>query len=226
MRRYILLVLLFFNIGCKKLDIPSLTIFGKSTRSELTDVSVKVTTQMIDVANGVTQHGYCWAITSQPTIDNNKVTLGILSGSNDGAISFSSEIINLTRSTRYFIRAFIQTGDAVLYGQELDFTTLTNSPFILANAVNNISNTTAEVQGTIIKLEPETSQHGHCWATQASPTINDAKTELNQPATTGTFTSNLTDLQPGQKYFVRSYSIGSGRTVVYSNELFFTTLSN
>ena len=229
MKKYIWIgCLLMMHLACQKLDIRPLTIFGNATLSQLTDQTAKMTTEMVDLAENATQHGYCWATTPNPTVSNTKVELGALSRSAESTISFSSDITGLTPNTRYYLRAYVQVAGEVFYSEQVIFNTLETSPFISANSVNNINNTTAETQGNILRLQTGISytQYGHCWATQTGPTINDAKTELGQPTAAGPFTSNLTGLQAAQTYFVRAYLIISTGEVIYSNELTFTTLSN
>lgn len=219
MKKYLLLGVLLVSIACQKLDIRPLTIFGELQLSNLTNKSIKMTTKMADLAGDVSQHGYCWATTPNPTINDTKVELGNLNIGAEGEAVFESVIENLTSNTRYYLRAFVQVGSEVAYSEQVVFNTLMVSSFISVSAVNNVSNTTAEVQGNILRFEPGVSyiQYGHCWATQATPTINDLKTELGQPTTLGTFTSNLDQLQAQQQYYVRAYMITSAGEVIYSS---------
>jgi len=219
---------LFMMLACQKLDIRPLTIFGASTLSQLTDQTAIMTTAMVDLASSAAQHGYCWATTPNPTIDNMKIELGALNRSSEGVFAFTSDITGLIPNTRYYLRAYVQVDGEVFYSEQVIFNTLATAPLISVNSVNNISNTTAETQGNILRLKAGVfyAQYGHCWATQTAPTINDAKTELGQPTSARVFTSNLTGLQAAQTYFVRAYLITSTGEVIYSNELTFTTLSN
>lgn len=78
--------------------------------------------------------------------------------------------------------------------------------------------------GTIEALgETPCTQHGHCWATSPTPTIEDNKTELGAVASAPhAFESTLTDLLPNNTYYVRAYATDGGGTV-YSTEISFST---
>lgn len=77
--------------------------------------------------------------------------------------------------------------------------------------VIDIITTTATAKGTIVDFIPAvnesavTTQYGHCWNTTGNPTISDSKTTKGVPAATGNFSSSLTGLTVGQRYYVRSY---------------------
>ena len=61
---------------------------------------------------------------------------------------------------------------------------------------------------------------GICWSTSENPTINDNKT--NDGDGTGSFTSELTDLEPNTIYYVRAYATNLAGTA-YGKQVSFTT---
>ncbi|MEM6800399.1 MAG: hypothetical protein AAF696_03290, partial [Bacteroidota bacterium] len=61
------------------------------------------------------------------------------------------------------------------------------------------------VTGAITNVSNGIVDHGHLWATQPNPTINDSKTSLGSTNNTGTFSSTLTGLRVGETYYVTSY---------------------
>lgn len=63
-------------------------------------------------------------------------------------------------------------------------------------------------------------QKGVCWSTTSSPTIANEKT--TDGSGTAAFTSNLTNLSPGTKYFVKAYASNSLKTG-YGEQRDFTT---
>jgi uncharacterized protein (TIGR02145 family) len=88
--------------------------------------------------------------------------------------------------------------------------------------VTNSTSTTADVTGTIIDLGNGADHYGHCYSTSTGPTINSGtKKEMDNPIV-GEFTSNLIDLTPNTKYYVKAY-LRSGNNVVYGSEINFTT---
>jgi len=83
-------------------------------------------------------------------------------------------------------------------------------PVVTTQAMTNVGTTTATGNGNITNLgTPNATQHGHCWNTTGNPDINDSKTENGAPAETGAFTSDLTSLAPGTRYYCRAYATNS-----------------
>jgi uncharacterized protein (TIGR02145 family) len=64
------------------------------------------------------------------------------------------------------------------------------------------------------------SARGVCWSTSQSPAVTDSHT--NDGTGTGSFTSNLTGLTPGTKYYIRAYATNNAGTA-YGNEISCTT---
>ena len=95
-------------------------------------------------------------------------------------------------------------------------------PVILTTTVTEITYTTATSGGEVTNDggSPVTSR-GVCWNTSVNPTIANSKTIENGEV--GTFTSLLTGLTAGTKYYVRAYASNSIGTA-YGNEVWFTTL--
>jgi len=63
----------------------------------------------------------CWNTSSNPTITNNKITSGTGTG------SFSSAISGLTSGTTYYVRAYATNSIGTSYGNNLSFTTTSQS---------------------------------------------------------------------------------------------------
>ena len=68
----------------------------------------------------------------------------------------------------------------------------------------NISPITAVLSGKIIDHGEGITKHGHCWATTQNPSVSNSKNELGKPSKND-FTSLLTNLVPGTKYYYRAY---------------------
>ena len=95
------------------------------------------------------------------------------------------------------------------------------------DSISQISYTTAKAYATIIDPGDGIVQHGHCWSTNSeSITIDiENKTENGPVNTSGSYSSNLTNLSPGQRYYVRAY-VRNGGTVIYGTDVIpFITLS-
>ena len=63
--------------------------------------------------SNITDHGFCWSITSAtPNYNNNKISLGTMASSG----SFYSSFSNLQKGTTYYFRAYATDGIYVYYG--------------------------------------------------------------------------------------------------------------
>lgn len=90
--------------------------------------------------------------------------------------------------------------------------------------LSEISYTAATISGSVVDVgESGLEAYGHCWSTSSGPSYDlDQKTQLGRCDTMGIYLSQLTDLEPDTKYFVRSYA-KSGGDVVYGNEITFSS---
>jgi hypothetical protein len=96
-----------------------------------------------------------------------------------------------------------------------------DSVIITTTAVTSITSTAAVSGGNITSDGGKAIiARGICWGTVTNPTINNNKTI--DGSGTGLFTSNLTMLIAGTKYFVRAYATNSSGTA-YGPQLSFTS---
>ena len=88
-------------------------------------------------------------------------------------------------------------------------------------AVTKITATSATSGGNVTGNgnSPITAR-GVCWSTSENPTIDDNKT--TDGTTTGSFTSNMTELTPNTVYYVRAYAT-NGAGTGYGEQVSFTT---
>ncbi|HEY0895502.1 MAG TPA: hypothetical protein VGE15_03035 [Sphingobacteriaceae bacterium] len=174
--------------------------------------------------------GICWATTSNPTTSNSKTMLG------GGEGSFQSDLTGLQPNTRYYARAWAwDESQTVTYGNEISFTTTgtggsggsgggttENKLTVTTTALKDISANTATSGGTVtISGLATVTSRGVCWGTFPNTNINHNRTTNGSGS--GSFESSLTNLAPNMKYYVRAYAIDGSGTVVYGNELSFTT---
>ncbi|MDX9847122.1 MAG: FISUMP domain-containing protein [Tenuifilaceae bacterium] len=141
-----------------------------------------------------------------------------------GTGTWVSNIEGLQPATTYFVRAYATSGAGTAYGNEQTFTTeVPTLPTLTTNSISSITVTTATCGGNITSDGGAIiTARGAIWSTAQNPT-----TTSNQGITTngtgiGTFTSKLTNLQPGTVYYVRSYATNSVGTS-YGSQVSFTT---
>ena len=95
------------------------------------------------------------------------------------------------------------------------------SPTVTTQTVTAISGTTATGNGNITSLgAPNPTAHGVCWNTTGTPTTADSKTDEGAASTTGAFTTAMTGLTAGVKYYVRAYATNTEGTG-YGGEVVF-----
>jgi len=195
--------------------------------AELTTTAITSITKTSAVTGGnitseggtaVTARGVCWNVASVPTIENSKTTDGTGSG------SFASSITGLTANTVYYVRAYATNAGGTAYGNEISFTTspeVAVAPTITTAEVTSITSNSAVSGGDVTNEggAPVTAR-GVCWSTTVNPTITNSKT--TDGTGSGSFVSNLTNLNPGTTYYVRTYATNSAGTS-YGNEHSFTT---
>jgi hypothetical protein len=94
-------------------------------------------------------------------------------------------------------------------------------PSIITNSVVDVLATTAISGGTLTEEgSSPLLKMGLCWSTSPEPTIADRYT--SESLADLSFSSNLTQLTPNTKYYVRAYAINSNGTS-YGNQITFTT---
>ena len=89
------------------------------------------------------------------------------------------------------------------------------------NIVSDVTATTATCGGYVADDGGATvTARGVCWSTSQNPTVSDSHTTDGNG--TGSFTSNITGLNPLTTYYVRAYATNSEGTT-YGNQVSFTT---
>jgi uncharacterized protein (TIGR02145 family) len=143
---YFFICIQYIAVFCQNPSIPSLRIF-KSDKSIITyslkDIDsivnfsiepVKLTVELKEKYNpslecsakitfngndSVTQFGFCWSKTENPTIDSDKLYCKSLDG-----INFSGRFYSMTKNTKYYIRAFAYNKTGISYSSQIEVTTL------------------------------------------------------------------------------------------------------
>ncbi|MCU0447485.1 MAG: hypothetical protein MUE85_21515 [Microscillaceae bacterium] len=90
---------------------------------------------------------------------------------------------------------------------------------------STITEISAEIEGTIISLTGNISEHGHCWLEDSTktPTIENNRTRLGERNNRGGFQSLMFGLAPNTGYAVCGYAVVDGE-VVYGKKVSFKTI--
>lgn len=103
------------------------------------------------------------------------------------------------------------TKKITMYSENLIFGSgaATVLPTVTQSFPTSIGATTATGNGHIVSIGlSAVTEHGHCWATTINPTTADSKT-TNGAGAVGAFTSAITGLTPGTRYYIRAYATNS-----------------
>jgi uncharacterized protein (TIGR02145 family) len=95
--------------------------------------------------------------------------------------------------------------------------------FSSAITAAQVSYNTASVKAKLMDVGEDVVSYGNCWAITPNPTTSNFKTSnTGKPGKQVDFTSQLSGLSSGTKYYVRAYAITTEKTI-YSTEINFTT---
>ena len=175
-----------------------------------------------DGGAAITQRGVCWSTSPNPT--NSNVNFMTIDGSGSG--NFISNVNNLNPNTTFYLRAYATNSVGTSYGNEVSFTTQSLSiPTIITSVASNISTSSIQSGGNIINDGGAyISTRGVCWSTSPNPTNSNVNYVTINGTGTGTFISNVNNLNPSTTYYLRAYATNSLGTA-YGNEISFNTQS-
>lgn len=167
----------------------------------------------------ILERGVVWSTTRNPTVSSSSKT-----SDGFGSGEFSSKLTGLLPSTTYFVRAYATNRVGTEYGNEVSFVTETNLPTITTTRVSGITASTVFSGGTIIKDGGlPIIDRGVVWSTSGNPTIS-LETKTSEGAGSGNYTSKITGLTYGVKYYLRAYATNSAGTS-YGEEITFESES-
>lgn len=167
----------------------------------------------------VTDRGVCWNTAENPTV----LDYYIREGSGTG--SFTCNIADLSPGTTYYVRAYATNSAGTAYGNQEEFTTIADLPTIVTTGISLVTTTSAQSGGNVTSDGGKTvTARGVCWNTTENPTISGDHT--TDGSGTGSFTSNISGLDPGTTYYVRAYATNLEGTSYGMQYSFFTTWDN
>ena len=169
-----------------------------------------------DGGKDILAKGVVWGRSENPSLESNHG----FTDEGSGVGEFSSNIINLNRGVKYYVRAYVTNKSGTSYGSEISFSTL-DVPRIATNDVFNIMKRSAKVGGYITNDGGQlVTERGIVWSTSQHPTLTNNKLILGEGS--GSFTSEIAELKPETTYYVRAYATNSVGTA-YGNQVSFTT---
>ena len=116
---------------------------------------------------------------------------------------------------RFSIRAYAVNKKGVAYGEIISSSNTIRFAYLY---VHYISQNSAQLDS---KVYGSTGERGFCWSTSPNPTLNN--NHVKEGSGEGTFSTNLTDLQPNTRYYVRAYAKDEYGICHLSEEINFVT---
>ena len=174
-------------------------------------------------SSAISRYGFCWSENPEPTLADEFTNLG------DCALEtpFKSLVVNLKSETKYYCRAYAENNEGISYSDNiLTFTTgaLPKAPTVETDVVEDVNSSFAKVKGNLSSLGGcKVTSYGHVWAETSGPVKGTAfSTDFGETANVISFESELNNLEPATKYYVRAYATNEKGTS-YGKEVFFTT---
>ena len=193
------------NMSVAVNEKPSVT---AENYSSLTSNSVMLSGTLVSTGSDeVTSYGFCWATHSNPTINDNFITLG----DSPVAKPFDAVVTGLDSETRYYFKAYAENSVGIAYSKSEITLTTKQTPVkatVTTGAITNISTSSASVSGRITSTGNSTiTSYGHVWSTSATPTLENGKySDFGEATQTKDFTTDMSGLSENTTYYVRTYA--------------------
>ncbi|MBU1012460.1 MAG: formylglycine-generating enzyme family protein [Bacteroidetes bacterium] len=207
---YFIISSLFLIVSCQKFsdekDIEkNKVLFGQTSSTNVSYQSAQITTTITEISDLIIiEHGHCWSVDQNPTINDFKTSKGAL----HQAGTFTSLLSNLNSNTIYYIRAYITTATLTIYSaQDSIRTSTTGPPIVLTNDVSNITITSARSGGVVTQDGGSPIlNRGVVWSQSQNPSLESKLGQTSNGSGTGSFVSEITNLVQGRTYYVRAYA--------------------
>lgn len=203
--------------SCKKdAEMPKGEIVNlkANTATEITAVSAVVSAK---AEANCTERGVCWGKSSNPTIDDFHVANG------SGKGEYACTLTYLEPGQKYYYRAYGFDGKRYAYAKdEKEFVTKDGVVKVTTDSATNIGSTYATLGGVINDNGMPILERGVCYGLGPDTGIDGLC--MTSSDTTNTFAVALTGLENETMYYYKAYVKPLLGSVVYGEELTFTTL--
>ena len=169
-----------------------------------------------DGDGNISDCGFCYSRTPEPTIEDAKVSLGKRTG------VFVTTVNTLNENTTYYVRSYAVNEAGVAYGEEVNFATLEILPPTLsATTVNTVTHRSATFSAKLLSANNGTvSEMGFVYSTNPNPGTTNHKITVQN--TTGDINVHINELTSETTYYVRAYAVNE-KGVAFGEEVSFTT---
>ncbi|MGE5458181.1 MAG: hypothetical protein ACM3RX_07490 [Methanococcaceae archaeon] len=145
-REILLSLLACIIISWERRDFKIVAKAETGNATEIMATSAKVSGNLVDLGEEVSDYGHCWALTSQPTVQNYRTSFGKA----DKLCAIVSIMNSLERGKIYHVRAYLASGKEVFYGDDVQFTTQNGQAVITTNNVTSITSNSVSSGGNVV----------------------------------------------------------------------------
>ncbi|MEZ5106154.1 MAG: FISUMP domain-containing protein [Draconibacterium sp.] len=170
--------------------------------TEIATRSAVLNGEIISDGGAITQMGFVYNTSANPTTANTKVISDYVKG------LFSHSIASLLPNTKYYVRAFATNGGGTSYGEEISFTTLTDTVIVSTLLQHSVTSHSAILGGYVSDDGGGTvTDRGIVYSTSINPTIENNKVSMGTG--TGEFSETVSGLQSATQYFLKAFATNS-----------------
>lgn len=112
---YFLSIFLIVQVNCKREIMQVMT----GNVSKVLTTTVYISGQLASAGEGIKKYGHCISVNPDPGISDIKTEFCSTIGTGE----FTSVLYNLEPGTKYYARGYITSGNILIYGSEITFTT-------------------------------------------------------------------------------------------------------
>lgn len=159
-----------------------------------------------DNGSAVTERGFCWSTSQNPTVNGNHITSG------EGTGVFNGLITDLTINTTYYVKAYATNSNGTNYSSQLSFQTTSGLP--------TVTTITPTYDGEIVTIGGNVTSDGGfavtargiCYGSSPNPDLSGSYTHTENGSGTGCFQASF-DLPNGSGIkYVRAYATNANGT--------------
>ncbi len=175
--------------------------------SSITSNSAICTGEVIsDGDRQVTERGICWKKgEGYPTVKDSHVANG------KGTGTFSCTLTGLESGAEYHARAYATNSAGTVYGKDIAFTTKATKPEVSTTYANYITSSSAYIYGSVKSTGgANITEAGFIYIAEGDYYGKEIKTQISN----GSFSVQLTDLEPNTRYYFQAYATNSYGTGV------------
>jgi len=188
-------------------------VFTQDTELVGANITICGGTVISQGSSPVTERGICWDIQTSPT-----VILPTRTYDGSGLGDFTSILNGLSPNTTYYYRAYAINSSDTVYGNEIQFTTLSQSVMEVLIIEVELSECSSATVNSIVTSDGGSPVliRGVCWDINPDPTIS-LSTKTTNGSGTGQYQSLVDGLASNQVYYIRAYATNANGTTYSDN---------